>query len=384
MAVFGASTCVFGSESGDEGQEGDKATVCKAAIVGYAANFQSFTFCRCRYQITNATAKTYRDAVDGRWINAQTTDFRLLRDEGKELIECLAPPPVLKRNEIVKINGSIGMFRSGYTGESYLSDGEREMNYCKGLKSISLFKKNVEAYAGNSSTPFTMSAMGPNNILGPDRLAANSNQWEANYIGLETADGKPAIAIGFRDKLDVKYGQTRQFYLDPARGFLPARIDYHCRFYRTFDGQPKIQTILMQGRECSKQRWFPERSLNITVPENDGGEFRVVEIKVVELDVDTRPSVYDFTVEVPVRTPVWDQNNPAKGFFRLKQDERINVNDLPRLFEMLENVKSTPLMDTAVAHPRSILRTRTTGIIVGLVLIGAGVLVAMRRRARRG
>src|SRR5262249_10201188 len=229
-------------------------------------------------------------------------------------------------------------------------------------------------------TPLAMGCLGPGNVLGPDRLDQNKIEWDAVFHGRRQIDDHAVFGIEFRNSRDKKTGQSIQFFLDPAQGYLPFRV--HCNYASKpiVNGHPKKQVFLMQARECGRERWFPERTLIIYTPDKAGDVYDVREIKVLELDVDARPREDEFTIEVPVGTPIQEEDEPSKGFFRLKQDEKINVKDLPSLFDMLDKAKTTPLMDTAVPHKPSRAWLRWAGGCVGGLLILTAVVLLLRRR----
>lgn len=253
------------------------------------------------------------------------------------------------------------------------------MDYSRLLRSASLFEM-AAPYRGKPDSPMAMGVMARDLVNGPHNLDSDRGHWEAVYLGRRIIDGRTVFATEFRDRRRPDIGTSTCFFLDPSRGYLPARVNERYKVKPTLSGEPKTQVFLIKARECSGQRWFPERTLIVDAPEHPGDRYDVKEIKVISLDVDSKPSDDDFKLEVPAGTQVHMQDKLSKGFFRLKQDEKIGVNDLPGLLEMLDKVKSTPLMDTAVKHRRPYFWLRWLGGGTGAFLVVAAVTLFVRRR----
>jgi hypothetical protein len=113
--------------------------------------------------------------------------------------------------------------------------------------------------------------------VGPARLLAHAAKYEPTFLGRQVVDGVPAAGVWVKNK---QTGEVFAFGLDPARGFLPARL-----YGTTTDGLV-IQYYLLEARECSNQRWFPGRVLKVRPPHKPGALFGVQEMKVLELDAD--------------------------------------------------------------------------------------------------
>jgi hypothetical protein len=377
LALFGS--CLRGQGQPGEPTDSNKQSESRAAILGFAANRDSFPFYRCRYKETKAQAASFEEAIAGKWINAVSCEFRVVVNGKKELYECLAPPPVLNEGvgQPFPGNPSLRMVSVPFVGGGYLSDGEREMSYKNGLKAANLFTKRAP-YGGKPQGPFSMGSVGE----GPAARDANRDQWEAVYHGRELVDNRTVFSVGFRGR-EAAAGISETFHLDPTQGYLPVKFIRGYKVKPLVDGHPKTQVLLMNARECSRQRWFPERILAVDTPDKKGDAYDVREVKVLSLDADKTPSDDEFTIDVPFGTQVLDPNDYSKGFFKLKQDEKVNIRDLPGLFDMLDKVKTTPMMDTAVNHKRSYLWLRWVGGCIGISLVLAAITVTVRRLRTR-
>lgn len=358
---------------------GEKVTLGKAAISAYASNIESFTFYKCRYRITKAEAHSIEGAIRGDYLNASFYDNRLLVDGDHDLYEGFAPPPDPKQSKPVR--GKKGVFAVPSPGFSnrYLADGKREMNYSPPLRAINLYSVESRVH-GIPLTPLGMSFLGHRNRNGPNVRLNQPERFAFSVDGLQEIGGRPVITARFKDNNIFRPGSEPPiefcytYSFDPARGYLPIRMQM------LWNGKPKTQIFVTAIRECSNQRWFPERSVEVDTPDKDGALYDVREIKLLELDADHRPDKSEFFVNVPAGTSVLEfAKQDSRHFFHLKQDEKISVEDLPKLFEMTEKSATTPLMDTAIPHSSTAAWIRWTVGLAGLILASGGAFFLVRR-----
>ena len=318
----------------------------RAAIIGYAANIQAFPFQRCRYRTTVANAVSAEDALAGKWRDARSVDsLYVVEGDNARFERDVGPPPKLPKAD--KTPPRIGakpslVFKSGTltTSLKLLEGASGEISCTQGLHSLNCSPREAANSAFGHPTPLDMGFLAHRQRNGPDRLLARTAEFEATFLGRQEIDGVSVVGLRFKNK---KHHDVREFWLDPTRGFLPARFNYT----RT-DGV-LIRHYLREARECSQHRWFPTKILQLRPPHKDATQFGVVEMEVLELDVDRRPSVEEFTIDVPAGAQVHWRHKSGSAFY-LKQDERINVRDIPELFAKLDRVASEPLMDTGLTH----------------------------------
>jgi hypothetical protein len=373
----------FASSSVPGQTPAEKEALGKAAIAACVANIESFTFYECSYRNTKAQARSIEAAIRGDYLNASFSDNRLVVDGDRDLYEGLAPPP--DRKQAKPIPGKKGAFMIATPGPSnrYLSDGKKEMSYSPGLRSINLF--SIESNKrGVDITPLGTLFGGHRITQGPKIWLNQPEQFAFSVDGFQEVDGRPVITVRFKNKEIFRPGSepaiefTYTYSFDPARGHLPIRLQM------LWNGKPKSQTFVTHIRECSNQRWFPERYVIVDTPDKEGALYDVREIKLLELNADHRPDKNEFFVNVPAGTQVLEfDKRDGRHFFNLKQDEKITIDDIPKLFEMCEQVANTPLMDTAVPHSSSMAWIRWTVGLVGLILVLGGVCFLMRRFWRK-
>lgn len=373
LALWFASSAVPGQTPTQKETQG------KAAIAACVANIESFPFYSCRYRNTKAQAHSIEAAIRGNYLNASYSDNRLVVDGSQDLYEGFAPPPDPTQRK--PIPGKKGAFMAPSPGVSdrYLSDGKKEMNYSPALRSINLF--SIESNRrGIDITPWGMIFGGHRLRNGPKVWLNQPERFTFSVDGFQEVDGRPVLTVRFKDKeiFRPKSGPAIEdsytYSFDPARGHLPIRLQL------LWNGRPKSQTFVTHLRECSKQRWFPERYVIVDTPDKEGALYEVREIKLLELDADHRPDKSEFVVSIPAGTQVLDvAKRDGRHFFTLKQDEKISIDDIPKMFEMCEQVPNTPLMDTAIPQSSTAAWIRWAVGLAGLILVSGGVFFLVRR-----
>jgi hypothetical protein len=129
----------------------------------------------------------------------------------------------------------------------------------------------------------------------------------------------------------------KEFLFDPSRGYLPARIAEQTHGWPEKKPHSPHQTHLLEAKDAGKGRWFPMHVVNIRVPPEAGAQVDVVDVRVTELVVD-KVSKEDLSIDVPAGTGVTWSDVSVDGLchFRLRQDEKLTPDDIPRLEEMLK------------------------------------------------
>lgn len=338
-------------------------TLTRAAIQGYLNNRESFPFLRCRYTETVANAYSFEDCLAGKFTNAVVSS-RLLLIDGKKIFH---------REEFDQKrvsggtwtstrrldNGAI-MTTTPSSSSGYLADGKLRFRYSPAMQAANVITPET-SFTGICVTLLNLGDPSEVFAFGPDYLLRESDAGKYRFWpeGNQTIDGKLMIKAGFGNAS----GQRMQdWYFDPEKGFLPYRIIiYDVKQDRVYG-----QLCLVRARKLSNNRWFPEQSVNITLPRRTDGPFSVRETKVVELDVDHRPDRSEFTLEVPAGTQVVDPAH-RQFAFRLRQQEKVNVDDISTLAEMCSHAMVRP-MDTTLPRRRSYFWLNWVGLSALTVL----------------
>lgn len=347
----------------------------RAAIIGYAANVQAFPFYRCTFRVTGGDAASSKDALAGKWQNARSMDYLHVVEDTYEKFEPVswtqpkAPKPV-KPSGDKGVKPSVIAVPAEFSPTKYLKGEPGGILYAQVLHTISCSRHDGGGSGFGEPTPLNMGFMGQGNRNGPDRLLARPGDFEPTFLGRHVVDGIPALGIRFSSR---QSNQVREFWLDPMRGFLPARIRF------TASKNMVFHYYLMEGKEVSQNRWFPGRILRVKSPLNkDAARHEITEIKVVELDADRRPGLETFSIDVPAGAQVLWSDQPGPGY-RLKQSEQINVRNLGELFDKLDRAPTEPLMDTALTHRQSTWWPWIGSAVGGVLVLGGGVLLWRRK-----
>src|SRR5579884_518102 len=292
----------------------------KAAIAAYTANIESFPFYKCRYRYTKAQARSIEAAIRGDYLNAGYYDNRLIVEGDRDLYEGFAPRPNPKQAK--PIPGEKGTFIVSSPGVSdqFLADGKRQMRYSPFLQAVKLY--SVESsFRGIHITPLGMNFVGHRNRNGPNWRLNQPERFEFSVDRFQEIDGRPVLTVRFKDKEifrpgsepSIEFSYTYSF--DGSRGYLPIHMEM------LWNGKPKTQVFITQIRECSNQRWFPERSVAVDTPDKAGALYDVSEIKLLELDADHRPDASEFFFNIPAGTQILEFDKmDGRHFFKLKQD----------------------------------------------------------------
>lgn len=364
------------AQSQEKDQAGAEAQ-CRAAIIGYASNVQAFPFYRCRYRTTLAEAASIEDALARKWVNARSAEDLLIVEDDYERFErngTSLPTKAEKKIAPKVMKGGVGYVPSdGLSSRKFLRGIPGRLSYNPILQTMNLYSRTTAMSGLAVSTPLDMGCLGYRNEKGPDRLLADTADYQPTFLGREVVNGVSAIGTRFLKK---SVGEVFEFWLDGSRGFLPVR----CNFTTT-DGRV-VQYHLLGARECSNGRWFPDRVLSITPPKEKSGTFHLRETQVLELDADHRPGTAVFTISVPAGTGLKWYDKPGPNV-RLKQDESINVLDLPELFDKAEKASSSPLIDTGLSHQRS-WPWMWIGLVGGSLCVATGIFLLVWRRRTPG
>lgn len=376
IAALGVSSVTRADAVADEKEA-------RAAIAAWAATRASFPHIKCRFTYTDGAARTEADALAGQWIaKSQPREMIWIVDGRRILHKELAATP---KSEAVEkaVKSALAKAKSGGsrladvslppTSQSYMSDGDYQFKYLPFMSVANVFTPELPGL-GADTTPFSYNAMGQEENSSPPALLAATDSGRGYFKpeGRRVIDGVPVVSMAWGHRGKVP---NCRYHFDTQRGHLPLQIES----IDNRDGRLIARIFLTSVRECSRGRLFPERIVDVEYPTKPSAPCSVSEIKVLELDVDNRPSPDDFVVLVAAGTQV---HNPVdmKSHFYTKQDERISIDDLPKLAEKCKNAKSTPRMDTAIQAPpakRGWLLW-VGGAALGVLLLWAGYLIRNR------
>ena len=341
----------------------------REVIERFAANLDSFPHYTCRYTVTRAEAKSFGDALAGKWVNAVSCDYRLLVDGGKQRWSArrVPPPP-----------GGAAAGRPGSvapSGLQYFSDFDYLCNGEIGISDAARAGPGAwELY--DLSFPFwppdpVPLCVGHGPIwsprYGPDALFADPEAVTFSDEGLREMGGRQVRLLRFVKLFNPPRGRSETlvscFHLDPARGYLPVYYSLDSATRPSPSGHPCSQTYLLRAWDCGDGRWFPEQTLSVQAPVRSGRPFLVTEMRLTELDVDGRPSATAFRVTIPAGSEV-SYPNAFSQRLRLVVETTVTPDDLPALFAQWEQSGPPPGRFERLLH----------AAIPFLPWLGAGIL----------
>jgi hypothetical protein len=351
----------------------------KAAVEGYLQNRNSFPFMRFKYTLTHAQTKSLKDALEGTNYLQPTVSRNLLLLDGPRFLHAEDIDEAVVKEALKKAKptgkGAVSVSIPSMSG-GYLTDGPNLFVYSPFLNCANATPPPDTAAGGLKVTPLAFGNAPPDKLYGPDyRLEmCRTGKYVMWPEGLKEIDGRAAVCVKFGNQ---KKEPTKYYAFDLERGFLPLQIITYevAKGSRDYCGE-----YITHVRQCSNNRWFPERSVFVFYPENKGDLFRVRETKAVEIDVDKRPARADFTLKVKAGTNV--VHTTHRGSFRLKQDEDINVSDLPGILAKCDLALKRLPMDTAIHPPDPYAWLRWCGYAATAVLLVTLVVYVVRRRSR--
>jgi len=360
-------------------QADDPLSMAKAAILAHQANLHGFPTYKCRFASTRALADSSQEALRGKYDNARQCDFLLVLDGDKEKYECYATGEVKPPKKADGLRGPMESGSVDFIPIANLRLGDQALHYFSPWRSADICVKGT--YRANViDSPLFMEFMGPRQVFAPVTLLQQCDTGDMLLTaeGLTVLDEQPVVHARLTSKLSKSLNY--EYYFDVRRGYLPLRVVRRVYPPETAQQYDRV-TYLLDAKECSKGRWFPMHTVTVFVQPTQK-RVDITEIRVKELDVENKPTTEDFTLELPAGTKIERPNeDPEYRSFRLRRNERITPDDIPRLLRMLDAVGSVPLMDTSVR--RDSINNLTNWSLMGGGLVVCCASVYMYRRLGR-
>jgi hypothetical protein len=297
--LFGVVLCVVAIGGDLSALAQDRAE--QDALVGFLlqgarSSRESFAFLQAKLRITNASARTERDAIEGRWLpDPAPVDCEVFwafhgdnfrRDD-------VYSPEVIKQHETKE--GSL-LTRS-YTSRFAVWNSSLEMSYDPDPPGQMFFvgqkgERNLEGW-----NPFNVAM-----VLPPDQraqLLTGKHNGRVSYLGERELEGRSLAILEFTYPYAQGHAQIDDYWIDPDHGYYPVRID---TYYDTKD-EVAMVTVVKEFLEVDGPRWLPKSAtyVNLRV-RKDGIASRVIEYRLREVNVDVPPNPEVFQLSVPPDT----------------------------------------------------------------------------------
>ena len=312
----------------------DEHDAVKAAITAHENNLKLFTNYKCRYTDRRGPADSLEKALAGDFRVSGKCDFSQIVSGDKEKYECHAPQPKPpKPEEMKKIGENLYATSHMYLpfvllqrGSDYLQRADR---ITPPEPSVVVFDKQIPR-SEDFPMPLSMGVSGPYQRLAPYALLHRTvNKVAISSKGETKLENQTVVHVGFKS---TQWGEL-DFYFDPQRGYLPFMVSQ--RFISP-DGKPyaESRTYLKEAKQCSNKGWYPLHFIEIGFPSKDKAPFSVIDVRVTELDTDTKVTDADLTLELPAGTVIRSPSRTYQGY-RLQQAEKVTPDDIPKLQEKL-------------------------------------------------
>lgn len=325
-------------------------TVARAAVVdnerealgvlaaGYARHREAFPAIYCRFDVSEGNASTTDEALasrftskrvaqHGRWLVREKNIFYELKCE----IDRAAETDRLLREDVERskrvqraIDGSVesGGVSVPCTGSVYLRDAELSLHYAPVLNGANLFSKGDLDGFSIRVTPFNLDFLGPDENANPARYLkdALAGRFEAKFEGTRSIAGSDVLLVR------VGVGLQATFGFDPGRGYMLV----YASFLSGRSAMRAFEVYVTAAKKCAGDRWFPTRTILVNSPDSSP-PFKVRELQVTDLDVETPPSVRQFHIKLPAGVQVSNIGRPE--WITLQKPQSIGLSDLSGLRE---------------------------------------------------
>lgn len=375
LVLFSALAMHAQLAAGGEPKPSPSVEVASTAAEAYEANLDSFTQFTCRYTSTTSRAKTVEDALAGRYTGESRTGKMLWAIDGKNVsLKVIEDERTSReRDKPPKLEPIPGQPKLSmgqpipFATKEYLHNGNESILFDPRLKNA-----NVRGLGRPHWFPrFLFGCYGMEGCqshIHPlvTALRDSPSKCKATRV---TESGRELIKVtvdfGARGTNEEK--GVWEYWFASDRGFLLVRtIEQY-----DDDTQLTYRYEFLDPRPCPNGRWFPGRVVKLT-RQKQSTDWNVLDSGVVELQVDQRPSREHFEITMPAGTAITDFDS-GKYWFRTKKQERVHLDDLPRVYDMSQQIAKEPLMDTAIVSPpsRYVWAQWTLGLAAGLAALGS-------------
>lgn len=347
----------------------------------YLRNRESFPIVNCRFEWREGKTATREDAFDERFIGKPTlTQLGHWLVNGPLVRYELLCSPELTHETNRRIEEGLKMKEKNISipcmNKLYLRSDTYSLRYGPVNMVANLFTKTDEDPDGIRVTPFNPDCLGPDEYSSPAFYiqSALDGRFEAKYLGSQKIDGTDMLVIGVASGLRQKFG------FDPKRNYLMT----YASDKDILSGKRYYEVEVLDAKECSGGRWFPTRIVSILNPDSNASPFEVRVLKVMELDVDTKPPLDFFRLTLPSGVQV--NRIGVMEWLNLSESTNLAPADLPKLHERMKQAgenyfrQQEAEQESLVKH--AYLRTMLATTFVCMMLVLSVVLYYKWRRSK--
>jgi hypothetical protein len=344
FVVLGTLTllgCVQSFLNAQVPQGSERAEMLRAAE-WYQRNRDSFHNLKCRFVAKDYACKTIKDAIEGKALGRETmVNNGLWIVRGSEEQYSLGDISVIQRAfaDLREHKGGaekLSNLAVPCLHSDYLSNGRYKLNVASiGCADFYEEGKGDQPRGSKLVTPMNLGFLHP-----PDDLAsllgdAISGKQYGRLEGTQVIDGHKVLVFSVgksRDEIRMR------MFLDPARGFLPLRIDS----YLPGTDVRHQSSAITDAKQCSGNRWFPMRGVVVLNANQEGKVDLYIRITtVLSLDADTAPADEDFVTVIESGCQVKDPHRP-RAIYIEKSTKTVTLDGLNELAKKLDRLANRP------------------------------------------
>jgi len=397
MAIFAAlalpalppRTCCFANGQADGTDRSHDRAQLEAALAIIDAcqqNRDRFKVWRCRYRYSFTHARSFDDAIAGRFVEdpphvTQRLVGTIVSDGVRYL--CRESPEAPPRS--LGLDPISGAGFSTLPEHEWLTDGSVSLYASSPLRAGTIYGPQTQlaslSFGGGDLSPFGLAMQGGREALSPGRLLSNDFAGRVRVSEVVAPQRGSVVEIYGAPNMDPYH---MRYLFDPARDYLCVRIER----FGTGEQIETLQAVVQvtDARQVAGA-WIPERAVCSDVrPDPDSG---VVTANLIELlDVQRDPPLRDedFVIEAADEISIGHPN--GSGAYLMRNGERIGVRDLPRVYATaVANMNAQKRQAEERRRLSSAVPSRRAGRLALLLLLPAALavaLVARRIRRRRG
>jgi hypothetical protein len=342
------------------GSQALDAQLLTAVQQGYSNHRAAFSVIDCKYEIRHGKAKSIAEAVEkGPMSSVQRFSARWTKDGVRECL-VISPEASLPLNATAS---PVPIVR-------VLKDGNYELSYSDLFGGGNIVPLDVSESL-ISFTPLDMGAMGEGSKGSPSSIIAGAAPGQ-----IVSAEQTPPHFVTFVRRLTQgDDSQDTRFEINLSQGFALESIT------TTINGELVSKVVVTEKRACSKNRWFPIRS--VAVIPDPGGDVLVREFCVLQFQLDSIPPEKAFSISLPKGAHF---NDPRSVGSQIVMDEEFHVNlkDLSLLYsKSREAIEIKKREQDELVRSRSVLLFATPVTAILVVTLAVWSFWRLRRSGRR-
>lgn len=337
----------------------------------YEANLDAFHFCTCKFVHIKGVADSMESALKGQVKNPIIRDGIWTYNGQKIIYELKCRKPWNPKVTPPKL-GTMGLECGGEAG---FSNGSIVLSYTPEGSLANIWSPdNCNPKLNVDFTPFTVGIMGSNGESNPaswvEKALRGELEWDVPQFSADRKGSRVALVFG-----RIGAPKTYHIEINMEKGCLP-EVMSDCYYQTTKRMYEMHTTDILQ---CSKDRWFPKRTVIVWDPDDKKPPIRVDILEVTKLDVDTPPPDSELVLHLPPGVQVFEPRGKDSGYVT-KTSETILANDLDSVLQKCRSRAARIAMREHLHPIRGNIWILVSLFLLGILLFWFGYRMHKRRR----